>query len=197
MVVDNTPVADDVLRRAAEDGANLIEIGGRWVQIDRAEARRALANLHEHRAEHGEMSALQLLTLAAELQRELEAAGLDHADTDPTLGGLVNGKGWAGELLDGLPDEALADGDVPPNFTATLRPYQRRGLGWLQFLHRLGLCGCLADDMGLGKTPTTLAHLAGIPGPHLVVCPLSVVRNWEAEAARFTPTRARRVPCAR
>ena len=187
VVVDNTPVADDVLRRAAEDGANLIEIGGRWVQIDRAEARRALANLHEHRAEHGEMSALQLLTLAAELQRELEAAGLDHADTDPTLGGLVNGKGWAGELLDGLPDEALADGDVPPNFTATLRPYQRRGLGWLQFLHRLGLGGCLADDMGLGKTPTTLAHLAGIPGPHLVVCPLSVVRNWEAEAARFTP----------
>ena len=70
---------------------------------------------------------------------------------------------------------------------ATLRPYQRRGLGWLQFLHRVGLGGCLADDMGLGKTPTTLAHLTALPGPHLVICPLSVVRNWEAEAARFTP----------
>jgi non-specific serine/threonine protein kinase len=41
--------------------------------------------------------------------------------------------------------------------------------------------------MGLGKTPTTLAHLAGREGPHLVVCPLSVVHNWEAEAARFVP----------
>ncbi|MGB8858998.1 MAG: SNF2-related protein [Ilumatobacteraceae bacterium] len=184
VVVDNTPVPDDVLRRAAEDGANLIEIGGRWVQIDRAEARRALANLQEHRADHGEMSALQLLTLAAELQRELEAAGIAEADAATDL---LQATGWAGQLLDGLPDEALADGDVPDTFTATLRPYQRRGLGWLQFLHRLGLGGCLADDMGLGKTPTTLAHLAGLPGPHLVVCPLSVVRNWEAEAARFTP----------
>ena len=184
VVVDDTPVPDDVLRRAAEDGANLIEIGGRWVQIDRAEARRALANLQEHRAEHGEMNALQLLTLAAELQRELEAAGIaaDEGGTD-----LLQATGWAGQLLDGLPDEALADGEVPEGFTATLRPYQRRGLGWLQFLHRLGLGGCLADDMGLGKTPTTLAHLAGLPGPHLVVCPLSVVRNWEAEAAKFTP----------
>ncbi|MDP2293381.1 MAG: SNF2-related protein [Actinomycetota bacterium] len=184
VVVDGEPVADDVLRRAAEDGANLIQIGGRWVQIDRAEARRALANLQEHRSEHGEMSALALLTLAAELQRELEAAGLTEAEAGTDL---VHATGWAGELLEGLPDEALADGEVPPGFTATLRPYQRRGLGWLQFLHRLGLGGCLADDMGLGKTPTTLAHLAGIPGPHLVVCPLSVVRNWESEAARFTP----------
>jgi SNF2 family DNA or RNA helicase len=70
---------------------------------------------------------------------------------------------------------------------ATLRPYQRRGLGWLQFLYQLRLGGCLADDMGLGKTPTTLAHISVLPGPHLVICPLSVVRNWEAEAARFTP----------
>ncbi|MFM7045743.1 MAG: DEAD/DEAH box helicase, partial [Ilumatobacteraceae bacterium] len=65
--------------------------------------------------------------------------------------------------------------------------YQLRGLGWLQGLRELGLGGCLADDMGLGKTPTTLAHLAGVDGPHLVVCPLSVVHNWETEAARFTP----------
>ena len=58
----------------------------------------------------------------------------------------------------------------------------------MRFLERLGLGGCLADDMGLGKTATTLAHLHGPPGPHLVVCPLSVVHNWEAEAARFAPS---------
>ena len=185
VVLDDTAVPDEVLQRAAEQGANLIQVGGRWVQIDRAEARRALANLAEHREEHSEMSALQLLALAAELQRELEAAGLatDAAGAQTA----IEATGWAHELLAGLPDEALADGEVPVGFTATLRPYQLRGLGWLQFLHRLGLGGCLADDMGLGKTPTTLAHLAGLPGPHLVVCPLSVVRNWEAETARFAP----------
>ncbi len=57
----------------------------------------------------------------------------------------------------------------------------------MQFLARVGLGGCLADDMGLGKTATTLAHLVERPGPHLVVCPLSVVHNWEAESHRFTP----------
>ncbi len=57
----------------------------------------------------------------------------------------------------------------------------------MQFLARVGLGGCLADDMGLGKTATTLAHLVERPGPHLVVCPLSVVHNWESESRRFTP----------
>jgi hypothetical protein len=188
VVVDDTPVDPDVLARAAADGATLIEVGGRWVQLDRAEARRALANLAEHRDQHGELSALQLLELAAELERELEAAGVDPAgESSNGANDLIQATGWAADLLAGLPDAGIAEGVVPPEFTATLRPYQRRGLGWLQFLRSLGLGGCLADDMGLGKTPTTLAHLAGVPGPHLVVCPLSVVRNWEAEASRFVP----------
>ena len=185
-VVDGADVPDEVLRRAAEDGATLVEIGGRWIQLDRAEARRALANLERHRSHDGEMSALDLLVLAAELDRELQMAGVDR-DGHDTAGSAVHASGWIDQLLRGLPDEALTDGIVPRGFTATLRPYQLRGLGWLQFLQRLGLGGCLADDMGLGKTPTTLAHLAGLPGPHLVVCPLSVVRNWESEAERFTP----------
>ena len=191
-IIDNTPIDEAVLQRAAESGANLIEVGGRWVQLDRSEARRALANLAQHRSRHGELSGLELLQLAAELEHE-QAAFARHDDPDgrDDLDGFdspaIDGIGWVGELLAGLPDTSLTDGIVPPTFTATLRPYQLRGLGWLQFLHRIGFGGCLADDMGLGKTPTTLAHLAGLPGPHLVVCPLSVVRNWQNETARFAP----------
>ena len=99
----------------------------------------------------------------------------------------MRGTAWLGPLLEGLPDESLADGEVPATFSGSLRHYQQRGLGWLQFLDRVGLGGCLADDMGLGKTPVSLAHLAGREGPHLIVCPLSVVRNWQRESARFTP----------
>ena len=181
VVVDDTPVDEATLERAAVSGAGLINVNGRWVRIDRTEARRALANLAEHRAEHTELSTLELLRLAAELAATEEAAATD------TVAPSIVATGWLGDLLQGLPDAALGEGIEPPGFMATLRPYQRRGLGWLQFLHQLGLGGCLADDMGLGKTPTTLAHLSALPGPHLVICPLSVVRNWEAEAARFTP----------
>ncbi|AKV04749.1 Helicase, SNF2/RAD54 family [Labilithrix luteola] len=81
---------------------------------------------------------------------------------------------------------------MPSDLRATLRPYQKRGLAWLQFLKRLGAGGVLADDMGLGKTITTLALLAWSkethgPRPSLVVCPTSLVGNWVRETERFTP----------
>ena len=62
-------------------------------------------------------------------------------------------------------------------------------MGWLCFLGRLGLGACLADDMGLGKTAQLLATLLADPvdGPTLVVCPVSVLGNWERELARFAP----------
>ncbi|MEX1104920.1 MAG: SNF2-related protein, partial [Ilumatobacteraceae bacterium] len=182
VVVDDTPVDEAVLQRAVEAGSQLVEAGGRWVQIGRAEARRALEQLARHRLDHGELSTIGVLRLAAELDGELD----DDDDGDGDHRALV-GTEWLHELLAGLPETVVEEAVEPAGFTATLRPYQRRGLGWLQFLHRVGLGGCLADDMGLGKTPTTLAHLASIPGPHLVVCPLSVVRNWQNECAKFVP----------
>ncbi len=85
-----------------------------------------------------------------------------------------------------------AEPDMPVGLEGTLRPYQRLGLAWLQFLQALGAGGILADDMGLGKTITTLAFLLRRkevegPAPSLVVCPTSVATNWVREAARFTP----------
>jgi superfamily II DNA or RNA helicase len=80
------------------------------------------------------------------------------------------------------------------SFRGTLRPYQSAGLGWFTFLRDIGFGGCLADDMGLGKTIQVLALLdqrRRLKGderrPSLVVAPRSVVFNWKAEAARFTP----------
>ncbi len=81
--------------------------------------------------------------------------------------------------------------DPPTTFTGTLREYQREGLGWLHFLRRFGLGGCLADDMGLGKTVQVLALLDARRvdghGPSIVVVPRSLVFNWLREASRFTP----------
>jgi len=85
---------------------------------------------------------------------------------------------------------------APARFTGELREYQQVGLGWLGFLREFGIGGCLADDMGLGKTVQVLALLeqvreemarGGARRPSLVVVPSSLVHNWIAEAARFTP----------
>ena len=84
---------------------------------------------------------------------------------------------------------------VPPpaGLTIELRPYQNRGLDWLQFLRAYQLAGILADDMGLGKTIQTLAHIliekeAGrLVRPALVVAPTSLISNWRRESERFTP----------
>ncbi|GAA0245860.1 SNF2-related protein [Rhodanobacter caeni] len=82
----------------------------------------------------------------------------------------------------------------PRGLKATLRPYQREGLAWLDFLGDTGLGGILADDMGLGKTVQVLAHLLAekqrkrLADPALVIAPTSLVGNWQAEAARFAPS---------
>ncbi len=86
--------------------------------------------------------------------------------------------------------------DPPAGFCGELRAYQRDGLGWLEFLQRLGFGGCLADDMGLGKTIQVLALLEArrsrndVPQtrrPSLVVVPRSLIFHWRSEAARFAP----------
>ena len=85
--------------------------------------------------------------------------------------------------------ERITPAREPEDFGGELRPYQREGLAWLEFLEEFGVGGCLADDMGLGKTVEVLAWLAGRErsGPVLVVCPRSLVFNWKAEARRFAP----------
>lgn len=82
---------------------------------------------------------------------------------------------------------------VPQGLQAQLRDYQLQGLSWLSFLREFGLGGILADDMGLGKTLQTLSLLLAqkqrgeLKHPALIICPTSLLGNWLAEAARFTP----------
>ena len=82
---------------------------------------------------------------------------------------------------------------VSPHLEGILRPYQRDGIDFLAFVAGLGMGAILADDMGLGKTVQALAWIEWLRehepqgGPTLVVCPASVVHNWQREAERFTP----------
>jgi superfamily II DNA or RNA helicase len=96
----------------------------------------------------------------------------------------------AGRPLELLRERLTVHDDVPQPaaLAATLRDYQLRGLRWLARMTELGLGGVLADDMGLGKTVTLIAlHLHRGSGPTLVVCPASLLGNWEREIRRFAP----------
>ena len=187
LVIGGEEISEAEIARAEQAGATLLHTGHRWVRIDADELRRKRAKLSELETTKAEVTPLELLRLAndAELGDDDTPAISIHGEE----GGAAEtvDTEWIRNLLAGLPDERLDETHESPGFVGELRHYQRRALSWLQFLAKLGLGGCLADDMGLGKTATTLAHLLDRPGPHLVVCPLSVVRNWSQEAARFTP----------
>jgi len=171
-------LSETELAELASVKAPLVRLRGQWVELD---AKRLAAGLKAV-GSGGTMSVGELLRIGA---------GVDAApDGLPVVG--VEADGWLGELLSGQVEHRLAPVQTPDGFQGTLRPYQQRGLAWLDFLHRVGLGGVLADDMGLGKTVQLLALLAHddpeeATGPTLLVCPMSLVGNWQREAARFTP----------
>jgi superfamily II DNA or RNA helicase len=150
-------------------GKPLVLFRGEWVVLDPAE----LARLPDGLPQAGNLPTSEAL----------RAVLVGHHNGVPVV---------AGDRLELLlralrnpPEEP-----IPAGLQATLRPYQARGLSWLATMGRLGLGCCLADDMGLGKTVQLIAHLVARkrPGAHtLVVCPTSVLGNWERELARFAP----------
>jgi hypothetical protein len=168
--------AADIARLAAE-ARPLVRSRGRWVELDRADLKEAAAALAE-RASRTQLTGAEILRHAV----GLEGAGLAG-------GVIVEGSGWASELLQKAGEASTDPVTSPDGFVGELRGYQAEALGWLGFLDAVELGGCLALDMGLGKTPTMLAHLARTVdrGPALVIAPPAVVGNWAAEAAKFTP----------
>lgn len=163
------------MAQLAEAKRPLVRMRGLWVSVDPA----LLDRLRRRRTRKlGPAEAL-----AAALSRTIELDGERFAFT---------ADGPLAELVDRLRKLVTAEHafPTPPGLTATLRPYQSRGLGWLNEMAELGLGGCLADDMGLGKTIQVIAlHLARPTGkPTLVVCPTSLLGNWERELRRFTPS---------
>ena len=169
------------LRALAKMKEPLVRVRGQWVHMTAEEIRAALDLWRTKKAPTPLRDVLRIALGATTTLGPLAVAG-------------VGATGWIGDVLKRLEGHAgLQDLPPPPGLQATLRPYQRRGYSWLAFLRAWGLGACLADDMGLGKTVQTLCLLlaergAGNPKPALVVCPTSVIGNWQREAERFTPS---------
>jgi SNF2 family DNA or RNA helicase len=186
-------LSQEELEELARLKVPLVRVRGQWVELDDRHLTAALKFLQGKRS--GTMTAGEVLGAALVTGSELGEFPLAEVDDD----------GWLGDLLSGQAEERLAPMETPAGFGGTLRPYQRRGLAWLSFLGRLGIGAILADDMGLGKTVQLLSLLSsgetlprrplegdGTRGgnprqPTLLICPMSLVGNWQREAERFTP----------
>ncbi|MET8758467.1 DEAD/DEAH box helicase [Lentzea sp. NPDC004782] len=148
----------------AEAGRPIVRLRDQWVLVDpklRNKVRQQLAPV----------TAVQAVTAALTGTALIDG---EHADVAPHS--LTT-------AITTIPDIA-----PPAGLNATLRDYQLHGLRWLAHLTSLGLGACLADDMGLGKTVTLIAlHLHRDQEPTLVVCPASLLGNWERELRRFAP----------
>ncbi|WP_240497426.1 DEAD/DEAH box helicase [Streptomyces hirsutus] len=165
------PLTEAEMDALAEAHRPVVRLRDQWVLVDPALVRKA------RKRELGLLDPVDALSIAL--------TGTAEAD---------------GETVEAVPVGALAvlrdrlttgvrPADPPPGLDATLRDYQLRGLAWLDLMTSLGLGGCLADDMGLGKTITLIAlHLKRDRAePTLVVCPASLLGNWQREITRFAP----------
>jgi len=176
VLLDDEALSDAELDALADAKRGLVWLRGNWIRTDAAvldRIRRLPAGLDGPSG------------LAAALAGELVDDDGDVVE--------VAAAGFVDTLRERLGELAgLREEPEPAGLHAELRPYQRRGLGWMLDLCTAGLGGVLADDMGLGKTVQVIAlhlALAATPAaaPLLVVCPTSVAGNWVRELARFAP----------
>jgi superfamily II DNA or RNA helicase len=173
----------DVFMALSRGDTHLLLLDGTYFSLEKPELQTLKKLIEEARALRDPDGPLTISRFQAGLWDELTALGVVDRQA----------KAWQQQvraLLDALTPEPV---DPPATVNATLRPYQLDGFRWLAFLwqHRLG--GILADDMGLGKTLQTLMLISRArqadrdAPPFIIVAPTSVVPNWAAEAAKFTP----------
>lgn len=171
LALGGDPLSDAEMDALAEAHRPVVRLRDRWILVDPALVRKA------RKRELGLLDPVDALSVALSGSAEVDGETVEAVP----VGALA-------ALRDRL-TTGVRPAEPPAGLRATLRDYQLRGLAWLDLMTSLGLGGCLADDMGLGKTITVIAlHLKRARSePTLVVCPASLLGNWQREITRFAP----------
>jgi SNF2 family DNA or RNA helicase len=180
LAVGDTTITEEQLVELAKAKDPFVRVAGRWHALQHSEVERALRFLERRRTGDGLVDLVRAVS------------GLDTDEAGLELGDVT---------LDATLTELLGEGDrrfrslpTPAAMQFRLFPFQERGHGWLRMLGDLGVGAILADDMGLGKTIQAIAMIASeradgtASGPTLVVCPMSVVKQWCSEIEKFAPS---------
>jgi SNF2 family DNA or RNA helicase len=182
--IGDTALTEEEFHALAALKTPLVQVRGQWVQLNPEQIEAAIS-FWEKQQLRGEISLLEALQMGANTGKENSGLTVDEVVAEDWLKDWMERVNQPGQMTE-LPQPAGLHGE--------LRPYQIYGYSWLAFFRKWGMGACLADDMGLGKTVQTLAllikekeNLGRFESPALLICPTSVVTNWEREAARFTP----------
>lgn len=178
VLLGGRPLSPEAFNRMVRMNMPLIRMKNEWIELNPEEAERVQRFWAVQRG-NGRATLLQALDLAS--QDEVMGLTIDQVEFEGWLDRFVRGDARSEEL-------------DPPSLHGELRPYQKRGAGWMQFMVEYGFGAILADDMGLGKTVELIALLLhrqeheSLHGPILLICPMSVAGNWIHEIARFGPS---------
>lgn len=177
IAIGDKTISSEEFERLVSLKLPLVNMRGQWVELQADIQENILKYLNRK-----EMPYLEFIRIY-----------LAGGDGEGLLLSRVQAEGWLKDLLESLKEKVgLKELPQPGDLSGTLRPYQIRGFSWMAYMGNFGLGICLADDMGLGKTIQFIALLLhqrseGLRGPSLLVCPTSVLGNWEREINRFAP----------
>jgi SNF2 family DNA or RNA helicase len=190
LAVGDLELSEAEYRKIVETKRRLIKIRGKWIRLDPSFLKKIQRFIRKNDGlSLGEILHLHLLTPSSSPAEQEQGADPEEAlQIEVELGEQL------AQMVEQLKNLAqIPILETAASFQGTLRKYQQAGASWLLFLRRFGLGCCLADDMGLGKTIQWIAYLLKLKEsenpalPSLLICPTSVMGNWQKELARFAP----------
>lgn len=173
--IDNMTLSESEFQHLVKQKEPFVKINGKWIQWDSEQAEKLEQELN---ARKKQMTYLDLWK-AYVTNEQHEKLSITFAD-DLAL----ELQKIAEKQIDLIPQ--------PKNLNGTLRPYQLEGASWLIHMRKAGFGACLADDMGLGKSIQTIAYMLSLleneTTPFLLICPTSLISNWQQECSKFAPS---------
>lgn len=184
-------ISADEFQQMVTENRSFIQAGNEWFRIDSAWMHEVRELIRKSEDENWTVKELLFREIPEELALALDDD--EETDVDPLFAFEMQ-KSLQTIMTQLSEKKGFPAVEISPNLLTTLRPYQQQGLEWLVFMRNEKFGACLADDMGLGKTVQLIAYLLHVhenteqPTPSLIICPTSVLGNWQKEIAKFAPS---------
>ena len=179
LMVDGVSLTEEEVQMLLKQTEGLAFLKGKWIEVNHEKLRKLLEEMND---------IPEYLSFRDAMQLEM---GNNKILAD--VGAIVTNGTWLSQMLMDLRrPERIRKVTVPKTLNAVLRPYQKNGYSWLNYMKQMGFGACLADDMGLGKTVQVLAYLEKMRKSDkeahvLLIVPASLIGNWKKETEKFAP----------